>query len=170
LITLIRVDERLIHGQVAVGWRGALDLTAFAVIDDELAASTWEKDLVLSAAPPGLAAEVVTVGEAKSAWPKWESDTEGRIVLLQSVATLSALRDAGVAFTKVNFGGLHKAEGRKEFLAYICLDGSDEAACRQLCAAGITLVGQNVPSASPVDLCRRICAAKLSPSGSEPHA
>jgi len=64
VILLVRVDERLIHGQVTVAWRGALDLDAFAVVDDELAGSDWEKDLVLASAPEGTAAEVVTVTDA----------------------------------------------------------------------------------------------------------
>lgn len=156
MIVLVRVDERLIHGQVVVGWRGALDPTALVVVDDGVAASDWERELVMSGVPDGLCGEVVTVSAAAAAWETWRQDAERRLVLVQSVHTVAAMIDAGIALGQVNMGGLHKRPGRREFLAYVYLDDAEVVACRRLCAAGVRLEARNVPGAGAVDFCRRL--------------
>jgi len=156
VILLVRVDERLIHGQVTVAWRGALDLDAFAVVDDELAGSDWEKDLVLAAAPEGTVAEVVTVADAVRLWNDWNADTRRRMVLVQSFASARSICASGVDLGSLNVGGLHKREGRKEFLPYVWLDSAEMETCRYLCRSGITLEARNVPATSGVNLCARI--------------
>lgn len=155
MIVLVRIDERLIHGQVAVGWRGALDLDAFTVVDDELAASDWEKDLVLAAAPEGCVAEVFTTGDAANLWASWRSDAQRRIVLFQSLASIASVRDAGLGLGSVNVGGLHKRDGRKEFLSYVWLDDAEVEICKGLCRSGVMLEARNVPSTSSTNLCLR---------------
>ncbi|HPC44152.1 MAG TPA: PTS sugar transporter subunit IIB [Candidatus Latescibacteria bacterium] len=156
MILLVRVDERLIHGQVTVAWRGALDLDAFAVVDDELAGSDWEKDLVLAAAPEGTVAEVVTVADAVRLWNDWKADTRRRMVLVQSFASARSICASGVDLGSLNVGGLHKREGRKEFLPYVWLDSAEMETCRYLCRSGVTLEARNVPATSGVNLCARI--------------
>ena len=55
-IVLFRVDERLIHGQVVVGWGGPLHADRMVVVDDELAASPWEQELYCLGVPPEIEA------------------------------------------------------------------------------------------------------------------
>jgi PTS system mannose-specific IIB component/fructoselysine and glucoselysine-specific PTS system IIB component len=51
-IVLLRVDERLIHGQVVVGWGEHIHMDRIAVVDDEISASPWEQELYCLGVPP----------------------------------------------------------------------------------------------------------------------
>ena len=156
MILLVRIDERLIHGQVAVTWRGALGATVFAVVDDEIASAGWERDLVVSGVPDGTRGEVFAVGQAAELWESWLSDGERRLVLFACVASAVALLEAGVRFDVLNVGGLHERPGRREFLPYVFLDEDEMALCRRLCGANVRLEARNVPSAGAVEICRRL--------------
>ncbi|MBL8958762.1 MAG: PTS sugar transporter subunit IIB, partial [Gemmatimonadetes bacterium] len=50
-VEIFRVDDRLIHGQVVVGWGQPLDVRAIVLVDDEVAASQWEQDLYRMGVP-----------------------------------------------------------------------------------------------------------------------
>lgn len=158
MILLVRVDERLIHGQVVVGWHGVLNATVFVVVDDGIVSTDWERELVVAGVPEGTRGEVHPVSEAVRAWESWHSDAERRIVLFQDFHPVAALVDAGVTLPEVNVGGLHQRRGRREFLSYVYLDEEEVAVCVRLCAAGVRLEARNVPSAGGVDLCRRLPA------------
>jgi len=156
VILLVRVDERLIHGQVVVAWGSILEPTDYVVVDDAIAASDWEPDLVLAGVPDDTRGEVVTVADAATAWDTWRQDAKRRIVLVQSVHTLVSLLDSGVAVGRANIGGLRRRPGRRQFLPYVQLDAAEIAACRRLCDAGVHLEGRDVPGTAPVDLCPQV--------------
>lgn len=156
MILLVRVDERLIHGQVVVGWHGVLRATAFVVVDDGVASAEWERDLITAGVPQGVQSEVHSIHEACQAWESWRSDAERRIILFRDVRSVAALADGGVQLRELNIGGLHRRPGRREFLSYVCLDEEEISACVRLCAAGIKLEARNLPGANAVDLCRRL--------------
>ncbi len=152
MIALVRVDERLIHGQVVVGWC-SLDPTQYVVVDDEIRASDWESDLIVAGVPDGAEGEVVTIADAAAAWGDWSADGQRRVVLVGSVRTLADLHDAGVPLPSVNVGGLHGGPGRQELLNYVHLTPDELAACRHVCQAGVRLEARDVPSSSAVDVC-----------------
>lgn len=156
MIVLVRIDERLIHGQVVVGWGGKLRPTRYTVIDDDLAESEWEVELVLSGIPDGATGDVLRISEAAERWQRWESDDERRLLLVQSPRSIVSLMDAGAPISQVNFGGMHKRTGRQEHLPYIHLDENEAADCAALCERGVILRGQDVPTASATDLCARL--------------
>ena len=154
MIVLVRVDEKLIHGQVVVGWGSALELTDFVVVDDAIAADDWERELVLAGVPDGKRGAVHTVSEAAEEWPAWADDVERRVVLVEGVQTLVLLADAGIALDEVNVGGLRKRPGRREFLQFVQLDEEEYAAALGLCERGVRLEGRDMPGAHAVDVCR----------------
>ncbi len=156
MIVLIRIDERLVHGQVAVGWNAAVQPTNFIVIDDEIAAVDWEAELVLAGVPDGTAGEVVTLSDAIARWESWRTDAERHLILVAGPAPLLALVASGIVIPEANVGGVHRRTGRIEYAPYVHLDESEFAACRALCEAGVRLEGRDVPTARGIDLCRRI--------------
>jgi mannose/fructose/N-acetylgalactosamine-specific phosphotransferase system component IIB len=155
LICLVRVDERLIHGQVVVGW-SALEATVYSVVNEQLAESDWERDLVLAGVPDDAAGEAVTVAAAAGAWEQWTTDCERRMILLEDVSTAVELLEAGASLDTVNVGGMHGAADRRELLSYVQLDSDQIDACRRLCRAGVRLLARDLPGTSAVDLCALI--------------
>jgi mannose/fructose/N-acetylgalactosamine-specific phosphotransferase system component IIB len=63
-IELFRIDDRLIHGQVVVGWGQPLDLTFIVLVDDEVATSEWEQELYRMGVPPEMEVHFHTVEAA----------------------------------------------------------------------------------------------------------
>ena len=94
-IALYRVDERLIHGQVVVGWGNQLHPQRIVVVDDGLAQSEWEQELYTLGLPPDLVTEFVPVEAARERLRAWRTSGEVVILLTRNVETMRRLARAG---------------------------------------------------------------------------
>lgn len=151
-VILYRVDERLIHGQVVVGWGASLHPERFVVVDDELAASDWEQELYTLGLPEGMESIFVPVEEARDRLTEWQRSDDRTIVLTRNVGSMLALaRDGGLADAEVNVGGIHYAPGRDRVLPYVFLSERERAALRALVEGGVKVAAQDVPSARRVE-------------------
>jgi len=143
---LHRVDDRLIHGQVVVAWGNRLNPQRIWVVDDAVAASDWERELLESSAP-GITVRVCGVAGAAAGWEAERDAPGGAFLLVRDLATALRLAEAGAPFTRLNLGGLHYAPGKDKVNEYVYLDAGDRAAARALVARGVTLEVQDVPAA-----------------------
>ncbi|MDT8340411.1 MAG: PTS sugar transporter subunit IIB [Longimicrobiales bacterium] len=151
-VVLYRVDERLIHGQVVIGWGRRLDPQCYVVVDDDLAAQTWEQELYRLALD-GAQIRFLTVAEARGELPALQSAPERTLLLTRDVAHMARLAAGGLMEgTAVNLGGVHHRPGRTEVRSYLHLDEEDREALRALAAEGVTVSGQDLPEASRVQL------------------
>ncbi|MCE2941897.1 MAG: PTS sugar transporter subunit IIB [Gemmatimonadota bacterium] len=147
-----RIDDRLVHGQVVVGWGQPLDVAFLAVVDDALAGSPWEQELYRLAAPPELEMRFVTVDDAAAQYGAWAADARVGIVLTADVETMARLASRVAAIRRVTVGGLHAGPGRAERLRYVFLDAADAARLEALAARGVDVVAQDLPAARPMPL------------------
>lgn len=153
-IVLLRVDERLIHGQVVLGWGGELHPARYVVVDDELATSEWEQDLYRLSVPDEVAVVFASVTEAREAVAGWRSDAVRTVVLTRDVQAMAALAaDGALEGMEVNLGGLHHRAGRDEVRPYLFLDDADREAVQALVDADAVVSGRDLPGAPrvPVD-------------------
>jgi mannose/fructose/N-acetylgalactosamine-specific phosphotransferase system component IIB len=152
-IVLHRVDERLIHGQVVVGWGAQLHAARIVVVDDDLAASEWEQELYCLGLPPDITPEFVSVERARTVLDTWRTSSERTIVLTRDVTTMAALgRDGLLRGAEVNIGGIHHAPGRRQVLPYVFLSGTEESALRDLAANGAEVSARDLPGTRRVPL------------------
>ncbi len=152
-VVLYRVDERLIHGQVVVGWGGRLNPSRIVVVDDILAVTPWEQELYAMGVPADVEAEFVTVAEARDRLPGWEEARERIMVLTREIGTMTRLARSGLMEgAEVNIGGIHHAPGRTRVLRYIFLSDEDRRALEELSAQGTRVVARDVPDARRVEL------------------
>ena len=152
-IQLCRIDDRLIHGQVVVGWGAALGLDFIAVVDDELSASEWEQDLYRAGLPEKIEARFANVAEAIREFSDWKASDERGFVLTRDIATMRRLAEGGALDdVAVNIGGIHSAPGRQRVLPYLFLSPADAAELRRLRAAGAEVTAQDVPGARKLEL------------------
>ena len=111
-IILFRVDERLIHGQVTVGWGAELGLGRYIVVDDELPARFSERELYALGVPEGAVAEFHTVGEARGRLDVWEGEATRAVLLTRDLDHMLRLAAAGALEGRtVNLGGLPPRAG-----------------------------------------------------------
>jgi PTS system mannose-specific IIB component/fructoselysine and glucoselysine-specific PTS system IIB component len=152
-IPLFRVDDRLIHGQVVIGWGRPLGLGRIVLVDDEVAGHEWEQDLYRMAVPAGIEVVFATVDEAAPQLATWRDAPVRTAVLTGNLETMVRLHAAAPTLvTRVNLGGIHHQPGRSERLPYIYLTDAELQALRDLAADGAAVSAQDVPTASPVPL------------------
>ncbi len=152
-VALYRVDDRLVHGQVVIGWGRPLGARFIVLVDAGVRASSWEQDLYRMAVPDGVEIVFVDVDEAISGLPEWEADRRTGIVLTGDLATMSALHTARPDLvSRINLGGIHHRPDRSERLRYLYLSPDEEQVVRQLGAAGADLTAQDLPTTPAVPL------------------
>lgn len=153
-IVLFRVDERLIHGQVVVGWGEPLHADRIVVVDDAIAESPWEQELYCLGVPPEIEASFVDVEEARRLLPTWRVEPHRVVVLVRDVRTLGRIAEGErLRGEEVNLGGIHHAVGRERVLPYLFLSPAERAELRELAdGGGVRLSARDLPGSRRVPL------------------
>lgn len=151
-VELFRIDDRLIHGQVVVGWGQPLSLAFISLVDDEVACSAWEQELYRMGVPSAIEVFFDSVESAVRRLPGYLADTRPGMVLTGDVETMRLLAERSGRVERVNLGGLHHKPGRIERLRYVFLSPTEEAQLRALERAGVEVSAQDVPNTTPVPL------------------
>jgi PTS system mannose-specific IIB component/fructoselysine and glucoselysine-specific PTS system IIB component len=151
-IELYRIDDRLIHGQVVVGWGQPLNIGFIVLVDDEVAVSDWEKELYRMGVPPGVDLYFASVADAARDISSWRGDQRPGILLTGDIETMRRLTAAAPVIPAVNIGGIHHRAGRVERLRYVYLTPDEERGLRALQESGVAVTAQDVPSARPMAL------------------
>ena len=150
-LVLNRIDDRLIHGQVVVGWGQPLDIGFIVLVDDEVACSEWEQELYRMGTPPEMQVHFYSVDAVTGALPKFAADERPGILLTGNVdAMLALVTRAGVR--EVNIGGIHHRADRRQRLRYVFLSPQEEQVLRKMAELGATVTAQDVPSSRPIEL------------------
>ncbi|MCU6169740.1 PTS mannose transporter subunit IIAB [Enterobacter bugandensis] len=144
VIGLARIDDRLIHGQVATRWTKETNVQRIIVVSDEVAADTVRKTLLTQVAPPGVTAHVVDVAKMIRVYnnPKYAGE---RVMLLFTNPTdVERIVEGGVKITSVNIGGMAFRQGKTQANNAISVDAKDIEAFNKLNARGIELEARKV--------------------------
>lgn len=145
-IGLARIDDRLIHGQVATRWTKETNVSRIIVVSDEVAADHVRKTLLTQVAPPGVTAHVVDVAKAIRVWnnPKYAGE---RVMLLFTNPTdVWRLVEGGVEIKSVNIGGMAFRQGKTQVNNAVSVDQTDIEAFNKLNQHGIELEVRKVSS------------------------
>lgn len=152
-ILLYRVDERLLHGQVIIGWGNQLRPRRYLVVDDHLAGSDWEQELYRLSLPDETVAEFVDVETGRRRLDSWRGDDVRSVLLTRDVETMARLAEGGtLEGEKINLGGIHAAEGRQQVRSYLYLGDSEREQIRRLEAEGVEVTGKDLPDSTRVSL------------------
>ena len=151
-VELYRIDDRLIHGQVVVGWGQPLDIKLIVLVDDEVACCDWEQDLYRMGVPPEMELQFADVATAVQQHASYVKDPRHSIILTGNVAAMHTLLRGVGNVGPVNVGGLHHRPGRAQKLRYVFLSPEEERELADLIAAGVKVTAQDVPSARPVPM------------------
>jgi PTS system mannose-specific IIB component/fructoselysine and glucoselysine-specific PTS system IIB component len=151
-IELFRIDDRLIHGQVVVGWGQPLDVGFIVLVDDEVATSEWEQELYRLGVPPGMAVHFETVAEAADQFARYNGERQVGILLTKDIETMRRLATGVPQLRTINLGGLHYSAGRVQKLRYVFLSPGEEQVLRDLASRGVEITAQDVPASRPVSL------------------
>jgi len=141
---LIRIDDRLIHGQVVVGWGSHLDPEYIILIDDEIASDEMDSELYLMGVPPEYEGRILTIEEGAEFINGLSANVKF-IVVIKSPEIACKLYETGLHFDTLNIGGMHSNEGKKEFNRYIYINRSDIDYLKKIKEHGISVTIQDLP-------------------------
>ena len=152
-IVLSRVDDRLVHGQVVIGWGRPLGVDFIVLVDEGVSASPWEQDLYRMAVPPEIEIRFATVAEAGAALAGWQAAERRGLLLTGDLETMAALYRANpLVVHRINLGGVHHRPGRRERLPYLYLTDDELRGLQTLSAAGAEITAQDLPTSPAVPL------------------
>jgi galactosamine PTS system EIIB component len=144
-LLLARIDDRLIHGQVAFGWGRELRPTLFLVVSDAVRADADREDLCLIGVPDEARGRVASVTEALDPATRAEIERERTLLVMPGTDEADRLVAGGFPITELNVGGLHHAPGKHEVLPYVFLDDVDRSRLASIAARGVHITAQDLP-------------------------
>ncbi len=153
-LVMIRIDDRLIHGQVVVGWGSVIKPDRILLSSDEVATVEWQRTIYMSAVPEHLSASVLTLKDTIHALKNAEFGDERVLLLVDSPKSIVYLVENGIDIKEVNVGGMHFKPGKNQISSFIFVDEQDIENFKILCEKGVRLEGRDVPTRSPVDICK----------------
>jgi N-acetylgalactosamine PTS system EIIB component len=151
LIALVRVDNRLLHGQIFEAWVPRLKISSVLVADDYASQSPLALDAMNLATPPSLTLMVRSVDEVD--WRALAGAPEPVLVVFRELADLERAVAAGLTSQRaplVNLGNVHFAPGRRAVSPSVFLSSAELDTVRRLAQRGFGLEARAVPAEDPI--------------------
>ncbi|WP_249962325.1 PTS mannose transporter subunit IIAB [Histophilus somni] len=139
IVGLARIDDRLIHGQVATRWTKESRVTRIVVVNDDVAKDQVRSTMLKSVAPPGVTAHVVNIEKMIRVYNNPEYANERMMLLFTNPTDVLRLLEAGVDMKSINVGGMAYKDGKKMITSAVAVDDKDIAAFKAIDAMGIEL-------------------------------
>lgn len=151
-ISLVRLDYRLLHGQVVFSWVGATGAQRIIVVDDEAANDELKKNTLKLARPSGVLLNVFTLEKALAKMPKLETLGENVMLIFGKTSTLRAFCAGYPKIHDVNYGATANKEGAKQYGGSVFLDASEQADTQALLDQGVHIFVQQTTASAKSDL------------------
>lgn len=151
-MVLVRIDDRLIHGQVVENWMKFLKINHVIVVNDFVASDRMQKTLFSMAVPDHAKISILTITQAKEAILNGQFEGDKAMLLLVSPQDVLNLINKGVRIKEVNVGGMHYSPDKKQILKAISVSKEDIQAFQELDKLGVYLEARMVPNDEKIDI------------------
>ncbi|HAF61353.1 MAG TPA: hypothetical protein DCK95_03390 [Anaerolineaceae bacterium] len=149
MIALTRIDGRLIHGQVTVGYTRRYGANFVIVANDDLAESTFQKNMMKMATPSGTEIEIFSINETAEIIKEGKYEDRTILLLVKSPIDLVSLIEKGCTFSEVNVGGVINDGAKIKMTKEVIATEDELAAWKKLDEMGIEMQLQWEVSKSP---------------------
>ena len=151
-IVLVRIDDRLIHGQIVEGWLKPMRANYIAVASDHVAKDRSQQILLSMAVPSTIKVSSFSVDEAAKKISEGYFEKERVLLLLSGPKDVLRLLTGGVKLSSVNVGGMHYTSGKKQILRTLSVDKNDVLALKEISQRGVELEGRVLPMDDKIDI------------------
>ncbi len=155
-IKLVRIDFRLIHGQVVTKWSNTISAEKIVVVNDPLSKDEFMADIYVMAAPPGIAVEVLTKADFVKKAGEGSYSAGNVLVLFKNIEDARAVVEMGITFKQVQVGGLGSSGGKQSVVKGIAIDARDAQDLLVIQAAGAEVTFQVTPEEPKLSLDKAI--------------
>ncbi len=149
-IAHVRVDTRLLHGQVATTWTKTVSPDRIIVVSDGVAHDQLRKTMIEQAAPPGVPANVVPISKMIEVTKDPRFGATKAMLLFENPQDLLTAIEGGVDIKEANIGSMAHSVGKVVVTNAIAMDNADVETLEALHAKGVALEARKVPSDSPI--------------------
>lgn len=146
----VRVDERLIHGQVATMWTNTIKATRIMIVDDAVVKMKW-KSCLKTAVPAGVKLSILTVKGAANNINNDKYAGQQVFLIVKSPHALRGLVDAGVELPQINVGNMSTKAGSRQIKKSVSVTDENLEDFDYLSQKGIKITAQMVPSEDAVE-------------------
>lgn len=152
MIKLVRIDHRLLHGQVVFSWSKSLNINRIIIANKEAANDEFKKMSLNLSKPTGIKLTIFSVEQLLEKMPKIETLNENIMLIFGNTKEIRQFCEAYPKVQEINYGGISKKEGSKQFSNAIFLNESEQEDAKKLKALGIKQFIQQVPTSKKEDL------------------
>jgi PTS system mannose-specific IIB component len=144
-IVLVRIDDRLVHGQIVQGWLKTIDIDAVLVVSDSAAKDKMQQTLMKMALPNAINLYVKTLKDATTSLKSGDYDKENIMILAVHPSDILYMINEGVKITSLNIGGMHFINGKKQLFKNICVDNEDIENLHRIYSKGVEVESRVLP-------------------------
>ncbi|MDD5065937.1 MAG: PTS sugar transporter subunit IIB [bacterium] len=153
-VFIFRVDNRLIHGQVIVGWAKTLNLNKIVVANDELSRDTVKLQMLKFAIPQELSVDFFTLEQTVEAYQKEAWQKLDTMLLVKYPKDAYELVSRGIHASVINIGGLYMEDGCQMIAENISVNQEEKEFLEKLLSMNIRLEGRALPMDEELDVNR----------------
>ncbi len=150
-IVLTRIDNRLIHGQVATQWTSTVGANLLLVANDAVSKDAMRQGLMKMACPAQAQTRFFSLEKTCAIIGK-ASPSQHIAIICETPQDVLALVEGGVPIKSVNIGNMHMSEGKRQVATSVAVDDADVAAFKRLQELGVELYIQRTPSIAKEDI------------------
>lgn len=143
----LRIDDRLIHGQVIVGWLPEVRPDRLVVVNDKISDDIMRQELMALSVPPEIELTFFSTADVSAA-----AVSEKSFILVVSPKDAWACLQKGIAPKRFNVGGMHSRDNKEEIFEALHVDHEDRRYFELILEAGVVPVFQPTPQNDPMPL------------------
>ena len=144
-IKKVRVDDRLVHGQVVLSWSRKIGIDTLLIANDLSAKDLVVQSVMNLAVPPGIELSVSSVEDTAKQIQEGEWENQQCMLVVKDSVDLLRLHEAGFEMEEVNVGNASGGTGKVRLLKHCAASPEELAAWHELNKKGVSLIGQWVP-------------------------
>lgn len=152
----VRVDGRLIHGQVAMLWSPFLHITRIIVVGDKISEDELGKNALKLAKPSGVNLSILPVEKAITNLLEHRYDSQRVLIVTREIGALVAMKKAGIDFNEVNVGNVSNTDGKTAIYSSVFLSKEEAQELRELNELGVKLIHQMTPQVTAEDFMKAL--------------
>jgi fructoselysine and glucoselysine-specific PTS system IIB component len=156
MIKLVRIDHRLLHGQVVFSWTKSLGVSRIIVVDDETANDEMKKVSLNLSKPVGVTLNIFSIKDILSRISKVEQLKENIMIVFRGTKGALEFCQSYPKITEINYGGIANKGNSKQYSNAIFLNEEEVEDTKKLKEMGINLYMQQVPTSKKEDLTSKI--------------
>jgi PTS system mannose-specific IIB component len=151
-IVLVRIDDRLVHGQIVQGWLKILDVNIILVVSDIVTLDTMQQMLMTMSVPGNIKLDIKNLKDATNIITSRQYDKEKVMILASSPSDVLYMIESGADFKSINVGGMHFVSGKRQLLHNLCVNDNDVENLYKIHIKSVEIEGRILPEDEKKDI------------------